>query len=87
MQVSRRLVVKKEIPIDNSKDLVNSMDLAMAEYYCHNNNYERGLEIFRKLINETDEEVERNDITNKYINFALTYAQTLFNEKKIHRNN
>ena len=48
MQVSRRLVVKKEIPIDNSKDLIQSMDVAMAEYYCRNNNYERGLEILEK---------------------------------------
>ena len=82
MQVSRRLVVKKEIPIDNSKDLVNSMDLAMAEYYCQNNNFERGLEIFQELINKTEDEVEKNDITNRYINNALVYAQRLFNDKK-----
>ncbi|MBR6127671.1 glycosyltransferase family protein [bacterium] len=82
MQVSRRLVVKKEIPIDNSKDLLNSMDLAMAEYYCQNSNFERGLEIFQNLINVTDDEVEKYDITNKYINNALIYAQRLFNEKK-----
>ena len=38
MQVSKRLVVRKEIPVDNSKDLISSMDVAMAEYYCKNNN-------------------------------------------------
>ena len=32
MQVSRRLVIKKEIPIDTAKDLLYSMDTAMAEY-------------------------------------------------------
>ena len=36
VQVSKRLVIKKEVPIDNSKDLVNSLDVAMAEYYCKN---------------------------------------------------
>lgn len=34
MQVSKRLVVRKEIPMDNSRDLISSMDVAMAEYYC-----------------------------------------------------
>ena len=48
MQVSKRLVVRKEIPVDNSKDLISSMDVAMAEYYCKNNNYERGLQILGK---------------------------------------
>ena len=40
MQVSKRLVVRKEIPMDNSKDLIVSMDVAKAEYYCKNNNFE-----------------------------------------------
>ena len=31
MQVSKRLVVRKEIPMDNSKDLIVSLDEAMAE--------------------------------------------------------
>ena len=31
VQVSKRLVVKREIPVDNSKDLVNSLDVALAE--------------------------------------------------------
>ena len=46
MQVSKRLVVRKEIPMDNSRDLISSMDVAMAEYYCKNNNYDRVLEIY-----------------------------------------
>ena len=37
VQISRPLVIKKEIPIDNSKDLINSLDLGLAEYYCKNN--------------------------------------------------
>ena len=36
MQVSKRLVVKKEVPIDYSKELVNSLDVALADYHCNN---------------------------------------------------
>ena len=82
MQVSRRLVVKKEIPIDNSKDLIVSMDVAMAEYYCKNNNFERGLEIYREVIPGIYDNNEKNSVTNQYINYALQYAQKLYVEKK-----
>ena len=82
MQVSKRLVVRKEIPIDNSKDLISSMDVAMAEYYCQNNNYERGLELFREAIAEITDEAERNFVTNKYIGQAIKYAQKLSIDKK-----
>ncbi len=82
MQVSKRLLVKKEIPIDNSKDLVHSMDIALADYYCSNNNFERGLEIFREVMKETFDEAELHDITNRYLNYALSYSQRLMMDKK-----
>ena len=82
MQVSKRLVVRKEIPVDNSKDLISSMDVAMAEYYCKNNNYERGLQIFREAIPEILDEAERNSVINQYINQAVSYAQKLSLDKK-----
>lgn len=82
MQVSKRLVVRKEIPVDNSKDLISSMDVAMAEYYCKNNNYERGLQIFREAIPEILDEAERNGVINQYINQAVNYAQKLSLDKK-----
>ena len=82
MQVSKRLVVRKEIPIDNSRDLISSMDVAMAEYYCQNNNYERGLELFREAIQEIPDEAERNFVINKYIGQAIQYAQRLSLDKK-----
>lgn len=82
MQVSKRLVVRKEIPMDNSKDLITSMDVAMAEYYCKNKNYERGLELFREVIPAINDEAERNNITNNYMNYALQYAQKMASENK-----
>ena len=81
MQVSKRLVVKKEIPIDNSKDLVNSLDVAIAEYHCNNKEYEKGLKIYREIIPQLLDS-ERNQVINKYINYALQYAQSMTKDKK-----
>lgn len=82
MQVSKRLVVRKEIPIDTSKDLINSLDVAMADYYCQNGNYEKGLDIFRETMKDIFNENDRYAIANKYLNHALAYAQKLANDKK-----
>lgn len=82
MQVSKRLVVRKEIPMNNSRDLISSMDVAMAEYYCKNNNYDRGLEIYREAISSITDEAERNCVINQYINQAINYAQKLNLDKK-----
>ena len=82
MQVSTRLVVKKEIPMDNSKDLIVSLDVAMGEYYCKNNNFERGLEIFRSVIPTMYDETERNKVVNQYMNYAMQYAQKMSLDKK-----
>ena len=75
MQVSKRLVVRKEIPMDNSKDLIISMDVAMAEYYCKNNNYERGLELFREVIPTIPDEAERNNLINPFFILISSHFQ------------
>ena len=82
MQVSKRLVVKKEIPIDYSKDLINSLDLALADYHCKNGNFEKGLEIYRETILQIYNDVDRNIIINKYFDAALNYSKRLVSEKK-----
>ena len=82
MQVSKRLVIKKEVPITESKELAYSLDTAMAEYYCKNNNFEKGLKLYRDVIPNIYDESEKNNLTNKYLNFALQYAQQFMNEKK-----
>ena len=81
VQVSKRLVVKKEIPIENSKDMINSLDIALAEYHCNNKNYEKGLAIFREIIPQLVDS-ERTNAVNKYINHSLQYAQNLMQEQK-----
>ena len=81
VQVSKRLVVRKEIPLDNSKDLVNSLDIALADYYCNTKNYEKGLQIYRDILPQLFD-AERNVVLNKYINHSLNYAQSMTQEKK-----
>lgn len=80
-QISKKLIVRKEIPIDNSKDLVSTLDLAIAEYYCINKNYEKGLKLYREILPMLSEEEYPINL-NKYINFSLQYAEASFNDKK-----
>lgn len=81
VQVSKRLVVKKEVPIENTRDMVNSLDIAIAEYHCSQKNYEKGLKIFRDLIPLLPIE-EQQPLINKYIRFSFEYGQVLSKEEK-----
>ncbi|MBE7710607.1 MAG: hypothetical protein E7Z92_00555 [Cyanobacteria bacterium SIG31] len=81
VQISKRLVVKKEIPMDNSKDLITSLDVALAEYHCNQKNYEKGLQLYREILPQLSDN-ERNIVTHKYINFSLQYAQSMGKDKK-----
>lgn len=81
VQVSKRLVVRKEIPVDNSMELLSSLDVALADYHCNNKNFEKGLNLYREIIPQLLEP-ERTNAINKYINYALQHAQNLSNEQK-----
>lgn len=81
MQVSKRLIVKKEIPVEDTKELIDSLDVALADYHCSNKNYEKGLQMYKEIIPSLVES-ERNSVVNKFITHSLIYAQNLFNEKK-----
>ena len=81
VQVSKRLVIKKEIPMDNSTDLLNSLDIGLADYYCQNKDFEKGLGLYREILPKLSG-VELSNVVNKYINHALQYAQTMSSEKK-----
>ena len=81
VQVSKRLVVTKEIPMDMDNNLAEMLDVALAEYYCKNNNFEKGLKIYREAISKLNQ-IERDKTINQYINYALQYAQIKMNDKK-----
>lgn len=84
MQVSRRLVVTKEVPIEFKKeaDLVIYMDIAMAEQYCRNGKVKQGLEKYRNVIPRIVDESEKRDVINKYLNYSLAFGQKLMAEQK-----
>ena len=81
VQVSKRLVVKKEVLVSDSKELGLSLDIALAEQYCIKKNYEKGLALYREIIPCLND-IEKNDVINKYINFALQQAQSFSQEQK-----
>ena len=81
MQVSKRLIVRKEIPFDSSKELLNSLDVSMADYYCRQGNFVKGLDLFRSAIDKIVNENEKINVINKYLNAALFYGRKLFSEK------
>ena len=84
MQVSRRLVIKKEIPIDTRQEtsFLLSMDIVIAEQYCKNGQYELGLKKYKELVPHMNEIREKDVVYNKYMNFSLMYAQKLVKENK-----
>ena len=67
--------------MDNSKDLITSLDVALAEYHCNQKNYEKGLQLYREILPQLSDN-ERNIVTHKYINFSLQYAQSMGKDKK-----
>ena len=85
MQVSKRLVIRKEVQLDviKSAELLTSMDIAMAEEYCKVGAFPIGLKKFRETIPKIVNENERRDVTNKYINYAMRCGQKLVEEGKI----
>ena len=52
VQVSKRLVVRKEVQIDNPQELITSLDLGMADYYCNSKNFIKGLELYKNIIGQ-----------------------------------
>ena len=85
MQVSKRLVIQKEVPLNMVKEseLITSMDIAMAEEYCKAGAFPVGLKKFREVIPKIANDRERRLVTNKYLNYAMGCAQKLIETDKI----
>lgn len=81
VQVSKRLVVRKEVPVENSRELISSLDVALADYYCANKNYEKGLQLYREIIPQLAEP-ERSNAINRFINQSLVYGQNMMQDQK-----
>ena len=84
MQVSKRLVIKKEVPINVSQetDFLTSMDIAIADYYCNNNKLQDGLKKYKEVLHNIQSPNDRRRVEEKYLNYSLIHAQQLAKESK-----
>ena len=84
MQVSKRLVVRKEIPLNAAKEaeLLTSMEIVMAEEYCKAGAFQVGLNKFRDVIPKIVNPAIKQSVINKYVNFALGCGQKLMNSQQ-----
>ena len=85
MQVSRRLVVRREVPLNAVKEaeLLTSMDITLAEEYCKSGALQTGLSKFRETIPKITVEPEKRLATNKYLNYAMQGGRKLCESGKI----
>ena len=81
VQVSKRLIVGKPVtlPEEVNDDLIFDIDVALAEEYCKNKEFEKGFEIYERLVRKAFGDIE---LKNKYMRQMKTYADTLLKEKK-----
>ena len=84
MQVSKRLIVRKEVPINVTQeaDFLTSMDIAMADYYCKNGRMEEGLKKYKEVIPQIQSPNEKNNVQERYMNYSIMHAQKLAKEAK-----
>ncbi len=81
VQVSRKLIVGKPVtlPEDVNDDLIFDIDVALAEEYCKNKDYEKGFELYERLVRKAFGDIE---LKNRYMRQMKMYADTLLKEKK-----
>ena len=84
MQVSKRLVIRKEIPLNAAREaeLLTSMEIVMAEEYCKSGLAKLGLDKYRDVIPKIINPVQKQAVINKYVNFAIDFGQKLMSSKQ-----
>ena len=81
VQISKKLVVKKEVVIDNAQELSKELDFAMADYYCSKKEFKKGLDEYKRLLADTENSHPKNAL-KKYIDYSLLYASQLTKESQ-----
>ena len=81
VQISKKLVVKHGVTVENTRDLTNALDISMAEFYCVNKDYEKGLKAFKKIMPYLNDQ-DRNFAMSRYIEHALNYGGILVKASK-----
>jgi Tfp pilus assembly protein PilF len=80
-QVSKRLMVKSDIKLPDTKELTDALDVSMSEYYCIHKNYEKGLAGYKKIIPHLSEN-SRGMAISRYIEHSLNYGGILYKDSK-----
>jgi len=80
-QVSRQLIVGRPInvPEEENDDLIFDIEVALADEYCKNKEYEKGFELYEKLTRKAFGDIE---LKNRYLKYLQAYADELFKSKK-----
>ena len=81
VQISKKLVVKREVALDGAQELADELDLAMADYYCSKKDYVKGLAEYKRMFSKSIES-QKKTILQKYIDYSLLYASQLMRESK-----
>ena len=80
-QVSKQLIVGRPItvPEEVNDDLLFDIDVALAGEYCKNKEYEKGFEIYERVVRKAFGDIE---LKNTYMKHLKTYGDSKFKEKK-----
>lgn len=80
-QVSRQLIVGRPvtIPEEENDDLIFDIDVVLAGEYCKNKEYEKGFEIYERIVRKAYGDIE---LKNTYMKHLKNYGDLLFKDKK-----
>ena len=80
-QISKKLMVKNNVRVENTKELTDSLDVSLAEYYCVHKDYEKGLSRYRQVMPHLSEANQRV-VLSRYIEHSLNYGGILVKDSK-----
>lgn len=80
-QVSRQLIVGRPVTIPEAEndDLIFDIDVVLANEYCKNKEYEKGFEIYERIVRKAYGDIE---LKNTYMKYLKSYADSLLKDKK-----
>ncbi len=80
-QVSRQLIVGRPVtlPEDENDDLIFDIDVVLANEYCKNKDFEKGFELYERLVRKAFGDLQLKQTYEKYL---MAYISGLMKEKK-----
>ena len=80
-QVSKQLIVGRPItlPAEENDEMIFDIDVTLAGEYCKNKEYEKGFEIYERVVRKAYGDLE---LKKTYMKYLKTYADSKFKDKK-----